>query len=181
MTHPRKIIRQAVVDAIKAAGTMAQDRVWAGEQPPIDVPTVLSEEGPVILVYTRRDRAEEYSASGTEYVKRKCDLCIEIIAAEGYAVDDTLDDCAEQVEVLIDGFSVPGLPATEIRLHETNVETSDQFEKPVGGAFLTYDVEYWKPWRVEPTDGMDCPGDVGVVVNGGPRQVIDVSCDCEHP
>lgn len=156
MTHPRKIIRNSVVDAIKAARTAAADRVWAGQEPPIDVQAVLIDEGPVILVYTRRDRVrdDDYPVTGSGAVKRTCDLCIEILAAGNHAVDDKLDDLAEVVETLIDGFTVPGQPASEIRLNETNVEIAE-FEQTVGGAFLIYDACYWKVWREDPDADLD--------------------------
>jgi hypothetical protein len=181
--HPRKIIRLAVVAALKAAETAAQDRVWAGETPPVEVREVLIKEGPVMLVYTRRDRASAgYPATGIGAQKRECDLIVEILAAGGSAVDDKLDDLAEVVEPIVDGFEVPGLPATEIRLEETNVETTDQFEKPVGGAYLLYTACYWRAGRVDPDEGdMACPTDVGFKVNGGPREQVDVSCECDHP
>jgi len=182
VTHPRKAIRLAVRDAIEAANTFAQDRVWASEQPPVDVENVLISEGPAILVYTRRDRAVEYPPTGTDgAVKRELDLCVEILAAGSLAVDDKLDDAAEQVEALLQDFEVPGLPATEIRLHETNVEVADQFHTPVGGAFLMFTVVYWMPWRVPvPEEDYPCPIDVGLKVNGGPRERVDVECGCDE-
>lgn len=181
--HPRKVIRLAIVGALKAASTIAEDRIWAGDQPPVDVQQVLTDEGPVILVYTRHDRTarDGYSGDGQGKVKRECELCVEILAAGNFAVDDKLDDAAEQVEPIVDGFDVPGLPATEIRFREMHVETTAQFGKPVGGAFLIFDAEYWKDrqnYVVEP--GMDCPTDVGVIVNGGPRIPLPVDCDCDH-
>lgn len=181
MTHPRRIIRDSVVAAILAANTAAEDRVWGAFDPPVNVEKILIEEGPVVLVYTRSDRAkdDDYSAQGAGYVKRMCDLCIEILAAGAQAVDNKLDDLAEVIEELIDGFEVPGMPSAEIRLHETNVESTDKFEQPVGGAFLMYDACYWKAWRKTEQDDPDFfPHLVGREVFGQFEVVADCSeCD----
>lgn len=179
--HPRRVIRQAAVDIIKGGATIAQDRVWGGDQPPVDVETVLMEEGPAILVYTRHDHAVEYPASGFGFVKRECDLCVEVLAANNFAVDDVLDNAGEQVEALLTDLHVPGQPSTEIRFHEQNIETTNQFGKPVGGAFIMFKAQYWMLWRQDPSEAleMSCPTDLGVVINGGPRIPLPVEpCDC---
>lgn len=183
--HQRRIIREALRDGLTGLATEAEDRVWATYEPPVNVERVLIDEGPVIFVYTRRDRSAEpkdFPAGGEGYVKRCCDVVIEILAAGRFTVDDQLDAMAEKVEDFVDTFTVPGLPATEIRHRETVIESSDQFEKPVGAAFLLYEAEYWRPWRVpaEDPDFLPCgdPWDIGVKVNGGPREPFP-PCECD--
>jgi hypothetical protein len=181
MTHPRKIIRQAIVDMLKAAGTVAEDRVWGSFEPPVNVEQVLIEEGPVILVYTRRDRArdEDYAADGNGNVRRRCDLCVELLAAGSHAVDDKIDDMAEAVEPLIDGFEVPGMGATEIRLMETNIESTTRFAQPVAGAFLLYDACYWKAWRqVEEPEWF--PNQVSAAIRGDRPEVVANCDECDE-
>ena len=179
MTHPRRIIRDSVVAAIIAADTAAADRVWGAFNPPVNVEKIMIEEGPVVLVYTRGDRSREdaYSTQGAGYVKRTCELCIEILAAGAQAVDNKLDDLSEVIEELIDGFIVPGLPSAEIRLTETNIDATDKFEQPVGGAFLMYDACYWKPWRKTEEDEPDWfPHVVSAVIDGRPPEEV-ANCD----
>lgn len=179
--HPRRVIRESVADAIRAANTAAADRVWASFEPPVSVKNILINEGPVVLVYTRRDRAkeEDYAATGSGYVKRTCDLCIEILAAGPSMVDDKLDDLADVIEVLIDGFSVPGMPAAEIRLMETNIETAEQFEQPVGGAFLMYDACYWKQWRPDEED-VFFPTQVKASIRGDAGEIVADCTECDQ-
>jgi hypothetical protein len=176
MTHPRKVIRAAARDAILGGNTAAGDRVWAGQEPPVDVKALLIDEGAVVLVYTRHDRLEgEYPPTGSGYVRRKCDLMIECLAAGNHGVEDKLDDLAEEIEPILNGLAVPGQPATEIRHMETNVEASDIGEQTVGGAFLLFEACYWALWRQDPDEQPDflpCGNefDVGVKVNGGQRE-----------
>lgn len=154
MTHPRRIIRDSIAAHLLAGNTAAATRVWASREPPVKVETVLIDQGPVILVYTRSDtvRPEDYPPAGAGKVRRTLEIAVEITAVGGDVVDDKLDELTEQVEALMDGFEVPGQPATEIRLQSTEIDTSDEFEMPLGGALMIYEAKYWKDWRVEPED-----------------------------
>jgi hypothetical protein len=179
MTHPRRKIREATKAAIVGAGTALADRVWPSREPPVNVEAVLMQEGPVGLIYTRRDRKLENSPSGSGWEWRSCELFVELTVAGGDVLDDKLDDLAEVIEPIIDGLEIPGMPSAEIRHIETEIETSQEFEMPVGGALLRYEAKYFRSWRTEDDDEFDCPIDVGLVVNGGPRERIDVECPCE--
>lgn len=185
MTHPRRIIREAVRDALLAANTSAQDRVWASIEAPVDVDTVLMDEGPVILVYTRRDRVADkdgYSITGTDYVRRCVDLVVEATAAGAFIVDDKLDALAEAIEDALDNLEIPGMPAAELRLVETNIDSTDGYQQPVGGAMILYEVHYFKAWRVaEPEESFPFPTDVGVAIGNGPREVWPMGdcCGCD--
>jgi hypothetical protein len=149
--HQRRIIRDAIVEAIVDAQTTAGDRVFASREPPADMEELLA-EGPMVLVYTRRDRIkpEDYPGSGYDgNVKRHLDIYIEIAAVGAAVVDNTLDDLADQVEQIVDGIEIAGLPATEIRLRETQIESTQEFQQPLGGAILEYEGVYWRPWRTD--------------------------------
>lgn len=189
MTHPRKIIRQAVAKHIRDGETLAAERVWASREPPVNVETVLMDQGPVILVYTRKDiiKPEDYPVDGQDgAVRRTLELAVEITAVGADVVDDKLDDLAEQVEELLEAFEVPSMPATEIRLESSEIETSTEFEQPLGGAFMLYEVKYWKAYRPDDDDEEwnACGGTLSVVphMNGtqsGAPEVI-ASCDCDE-
>jgi hypothetical protein len=149
--HQRRIIRDAIAAAIIDAKTAAGDRVFASREPPADVEDLL-DEGPMILVYTRRDRVkpEDYPGSGYDgNVKRHLDIFVEIAAVGTFVVDNALDELADQVEQIVDSLEIEGLPATEIRLQQTHIESTQQFQKPLGGALLEYEGSYWRPWRTD--------------------------------
>lgn len=180
MTHPRKIIRNAVAAAIEAAGTLAEERVWAAREPPVDVDSILIDQGPVVLVYTRSDRSPKdgHSPSGEGWVKRELDLVVEVIAAGTIVLDDRIDDMAEQIEAVVDVIEIAGMVSAEVRHVETEIETTAEFETPIGSALIRYEVTYWREWRVTPETLFPCPTDVGVKVNGGPREAWKMLC-CE--
>lgn len=182
MTHYRKIIRDAVANAIKDANTAAQDRVWASREPPIDVETTLIEEGPVILVYTRNDRTakEGYSGSGRQdgWVQREVTLFVEVTAAGRSVVDDKLDAIAEQVETLLDKFDVPDYPAIEIRHVETVIETTQEFEQPLGGALIEYEACYWRQVNPQPEEVWPHLTEIGVAPRGDAPEYSPAPYDC---
>lgn len=183
MTHPRRIIRNAVADRLRTAGTSAGNRVWASREAPVNVESVLIEQGPIVLVYTRTEqiKPEDYPTSGFGKVRRCLELAVEITAAGADVVDDKLDELAEQVEAVLDNFDVPGLPATEIRLESTEIVTSDEFEQPLGGALLIYEARYWTDWRVDDDDDfLPCGGDIRVVRHvGGVNVGAEEIAGCE--
>lgn len=182
MTHPRKIIRDSVTAAIIAAATTAEDRVWASREPPVNVESVLIEDGPVILVYTRNDRSPKdgHSPQGFGWVKREVTLYIEITAAGALVLDDKLDELAESVETLMDSFVVPGKPAWEIRHLETQIESTQEFETPVGGALLEYEACYWREWRGNSDIDEDefFPEVVNASPNGSAPEQVGSCDDC---
>lgn len=189
--HPRRIIRNAIADAIRNGGTGAETRVWASREAPVKVESVLINQGPIILVYTRSDtiKADDYPISGIEGgVKRTLEIAVEITAVGPSVVDDKLDEIAEQVEALLENFQIPGLPATEINLMSTEIDSTEEFEQPLGGALMTFEAKYWKPYRAGPHEGDDewvtggpvfFPEEVSIVAPGSdtPEHIADCS-DC---
>lgn len=162
--HQRRVIRKAVADFLAAnatafGGTPATPgdaRVFPSREVPGNAKTIL-EEGPIANIYTRRDhiKPEDYPASGFDSaVKRTLDLAIEITAAAAWIVDEQLDDLADEIETLLEPFNsdpdnpdVPGLPSAEFRLRSTEIDSTDEFDVPLGGALLVYEVTYWRPYR----------------------------------
>jgi hypothetical protein len=196
MMHQRRIIRDQV--AVKVAsgrafggteGNLAlvegqpavgDSRVFRSREAPANVKAILK-EGPMANVYARRDhiKPEDYPKSGFDSaVKRTLELAIEITAAGAWAVDDKLDALTDGVEVLLEAFDIPGLPSAEIRLMSTDIDSTDEFDVPLGGALMLYEISYWRPYRTDTSDEPQmCGGDISVVINGGPAEVIP-GCDC---
>lgn len=177
MTHPRKVIRDAVTAALLGQ-TAAEARVWPSREPPVDVETILLDQGPVILIYTRHDRTprDGFAGGGVGWQKRECDLHIEITSVGG---DDAIDDMAEAVEAIIDDLAIPGQQATELRHVETQIETTQEFERPVAAALISYEACYWKPWRTDDEDPDFFPTLVSAATNGDPGEVVADCDDCE--
>lgn len=151
--HQRRVIREAVaahlMDKVEALG----DRVFASREAPANVLAIL-EDGPMANVYGRREhiKPENYPKSGFDSgVKRTLELAIEITAV-GSTVDGKLDDIAHEIELLLENFEVAGLPSAEFRLTSTEVDSTDEFEQPLGGALLLYDVDYWRPYRTDTSE-----------------------------
>jgi hypothetical protein len=181
--HQRRIIRNAFVARILAAETGAQDRVFGARETPVDAEDLIK-EGPIVLVYTRKDSAkrEDYPQSGFDGgVKRCLEIAVEITAAGSWIVDDKLDDLAEQIEALFEADWAPdGMPATEIRLMSTEIDSTEAFQQPIGGAYLLFEADYWRPYRTD-DDTPFCADETFVRINGGPAELVS-SCvpgECE--
>lgn len=187
--HQRRIIREAVAAHLAANAplfggtpdTPGNARVYSAREAPGNVKTIL-EDGPMANVYARRDHIKDsdYPASGFDGgVKRTLELAIEITAAGAWTVDEKLDDLADAVESLLEDFEIPGLPAAEMRLTSTEIDSTDEFEQPLGGALLVYEVRYWRPYRVDTSDEPDlCGGVLSVTINGGPAEDLPSCEDC---
>jgi hypothetical protein len=198
--HQRRIIRDAV--AVRIASGMAavfgltgeptiqegfapvgDSRVFRSREAPAEVKSLL-EEGPICNIYGRRDHPapkDGYPTSGFDSgVRRVLELAIEITAAGSWVVDDKLDELTDTVEGLLEDFNIPGLPSAEIRLHETQIDSTDEFDVPLGGALLTYEISYFRPYRTD-TSPEDVPcGDgsiLSVIINGRPAESFP-GCDC---
>lgn len=171
--HPRRVIRNGIAARIKDANTALQERVFPSREIPAAVESLL-EEGPVCLVYTRSEhiKPEDYPTSGFDGGVRRClEIAVEITCTGSFLVDDKLDDLAEAVEALLEDWQPESLPATEIRLTSTQIDSTDEFEQPVGGALLMFEARYWRAYRTAPEDDFDpcCamaqpPGEIAVKV-----------------
>lgn len=153
--HPRKLIRQEFKKRVLGPNaedgefaTEAQDRVFASMSPPSNLEDLV-QEGPVVCIYTGHEeiKPEDYPASGYDgAVRRTLTVSIEGLVG-GANCDDKADDLAEELEALFEAWDVPGLPATEIRLTESQIDVTDGLQYELGGVLMTYEVRYWSEWR----------------------------------
>lgn len=178
--HQRRIIRNGFADRILAAETGAEDRVFAAREAPADVEELIK-EGPIVLVYTRRDtvKRDDYPASGFDSgVKRTLEVAVEITAAGSWTVDDKLDDLAETIEALFENWEPDGLPATEIRLVSTEIDSTDEFQQPLGGALLLFEADYWRAYRTDTSETF-FPDEVFASPNGEAPGLVATCDECE--
>jgi hypothetical protein len=201
--HQRRIIRDSVAVRIASGGAfggtagnvalvegnpaVGDSRVFRSREAPANVKTIL-QEGPMANIYARRDyiKPEDMPASGFDSgVKRTLELAVEITAAGQWAVDDKLDDLTGGVEDLLEGFNadpdnpdIPGLPSAEVRLTSTDIDSTDEYDVPLGGALMLYEVTYWRPYRTDTSPELTpCGGTIDVIINGGPAEALS-GCDC---
>lgn len=151
MSSNAKRIRAAVVEGLKAEMTTAGDRVYGNRTRPVWKDTM-----PVLLVFTREERAEVFQVSPRVYRRI---LTLAVVAVDhdnGSAagpVDDRLDDLAAKVERFF--FRDPRLglgaegPAFELedsRLESVELVTFELEgkggERPLAGQQITFAVRY---------------------------------------
>jgi hypothetical protein len=143
MTHPRKLIRNAMVARLTDA-TVAGPRVYAGRPAPLE-----EQDLPAIVVHTREpEDVETYPASGWNgFTRRKCIALVECYLQSFDDVDDDLDDFADQVEAMFESWEMPGFESGEIRLATTNSEVEWDGSLSTGCIKLRYEVIYRRPYR----------------------------------
>lgn len=191
--HPRKQIREAAKtlligaviddDDVTTYGTIAADRVYATMTPPVDLESVLISDGPVLLCYCRKEesRREDYTPNGQNgWVKRRLNLEIEGMAVWNggeSGIDGQLDDFAKQIEALMEAWEPEGFRNAEIHLMDTEINVTDSGEGVLGGIFLTYEVDYYAPYRVVADDEF-LPDDVFSASQlDPPEQIVDDTGD----
>ena len=135
MTHPRQLIREAVVARLTGA-TDAGSRVVATRVEPLNRKGVF----PVLSVYTVGEDAERGGSAPVELVRT---VAVEItgwvIAAP---IDNAIDQLAEQVEAAMDADPFLAGSAGDSQLRRTEITYLDDGDPIVGVLTLTYDVEY---------------------------------------
>lgn len=149
----RKNIRKKVAEILRG-NTDAGNRVF----PNASVPP-WEEELPVILIYPRSESVAKYAEAPREF-ERDLDLTIEIIAKgpetdeDGNppvdsagnpkkALEDILDDIADQVEILMAKDETLQNTADDSILKSTEFEFESAGALPIGSARLTYGVTYY--------------------------------------
>lgn len=159
MTHPRTLIRSAFVARLTDA-TIAEERVYKGRLMPIAEP-----ELPAIVVHTRdAEEVQERSKEGHNgYEQRRCIVSVICIAQSFEDIEDDLDGMAQQVEDVLQAWTIPGFESSDAILIDTATEDPD-FDGALTTAALTlrYAVTYRMPYRVgidpsmilDPTDLM---------------------------
>jgi hypothetical protein len=147
MAHPRKEIRHAVRDLLAAAATAAGDHVTATRIFPYRKGDL-----PAISVYTLEETIDEESAeSAPRELLRSIDLEVAGFVHAGSAVDDAMDDLAEQIEAAMDADPTFGGKAADSFLRSTTMGLTGDGDTIAGMVTLTYDVTY----RTTPADPVE--------------------------
>lgn len=150
--HQRTLIRRAVVDILKAAGTECGDRIFRSR-----TRGLWPEELPGILIYPENEPTSGAKDTAPRELKRDLSLSIQIQVkgdteetAEngGETADDLLDEICNQVEVALaanDTLTTAehGQAAADCYLANTRFAHSADGDEPVLAAIMTWVVEYY--------------------------------------
>lgn len=139
MAHVRQQIREAVA-VIVTGLTTTSTRVFQSR-----VYDVQEGELPCLLVYTKDESigSEQGTLIATQ---RSLELIIEGKAKANATLDDTLDDIAKEVEIVVAADITIGNLAHSIFLDSTSIELSGDGDQPIGSISLNYLVNYMTPF-----------------------------------
>lgn len=137
MSHARTQIRNAVT-ALLLNNTSAGDKVYESRIYPLDDPKL-----PAILVYTKQESVnDQMSVSKPRTQHRELQLVIEVYVKANSNIDETADGLALEIEQIIGAApSIGGLVKDTI-LNTTEIQYSDEGEKPIAVIILTFAVLY---------------------------------------
>ena len=136
MTHARTQIRQAVL-ALLNGNTTAGSNVFEARVYPLNDPKL-----PALLVYTKQETVGEQSMSYPRTQHRELLLTIEAYVKARGNVDADTDALSLEVEQLIAADPTLGGLVKDTVLDTTDTQFSDDGEKPVAVAVLTYAILY---------------------------------------
>ena len=145
MSHPRAIIRQALVDRLKTKieniyPTDAFDRIYGSRSKPL-----FDQFLPAILIYARSENIleEKFTTDGFGATKRELDIAFEAVVLGSDEVDTTLDKIAGQIEDAFDGWEIPTRKSDVLKLKSTEIDISIDGSKIYGAVRLTYTITYY--------------------------------------
>lgn len=136
MSSQRKLIRHAVVDRLKCK-TACEERVY-----PNRVLNLFEIELPAILVYMKNEPSKVYQAAPVEY-ERDLQLVVEVVVNGDDTLDDLIDDISDDIEYWLHQDHTQGELCSDTILKNTQIEISNQGDKLIGSAVLTYSMPYY--------------------------------------
>ena len=136
MAHVRKQLRDNVAAAVTGLATTGA-RVYRSRAYPLD-----SANLPGLLVYAAGETSEIDSLASPRGLARVCEVVVEGVAQATANLDNTLDAIAAEVETALAADTTRGGLAKDTFLAATEIQISDEGDKPVGAVRLTYRVQY---------------------------------------
>ena len=136
MKHARTQIRNAVTALLKG-NTTAGDNVFEARVYPLNDPKL-----PALLIYTKQETVGEQSMSRPRTQQRELFVTVEAYVKARSNVDEDTDTLALEIEQLIAADpSLSGL-VKDTALDTTETQFSDDGERPIAVAMLTFSVLY---------------------------------------
>ena len=138
MSHPRSIIRNAIINQLNSK-TDAQERIYGNRAKPL-----FDQFLPAILVYSKDETILEgrFESDGFSPLKRDLEIAIEAVILGGDDFDQKLDDLSNQIENALDGFEIDTRKSDILKLKSTEIDSSIEGSKIYGAIRLTYSVTY---------------------------------------
>lgn len=139
MSHPRSIIRNAIINQLNGK-TDAEDRVYGNRAKPL-----FDQFLPAILVYAKDENIleERFESDGFGPLKRELEIAIEAVILGGDDFDQKLDDLSIQIENALDGFEINVRKSDLLKLKSTQIDSSIEGSKIYGAIRLIYMVTYY--------------------------------------
>jgi hypothetical protein len=146
MSAQRKAIRHAVIAILKAANTIAGQKV-EGSRFTETVP----QDMPVIYVYTLDDDADEGSQNtAPRLLDRHIDIVIEALAgakaAPATPIDDVLDDFGEQIETALGADLTLNETVLDSVFEEASIGFGKLGDRNYGRLMIRISAVYQKRW-----------------------------------
>jgi hypothetical protein len=136
LKHARTQIRNAVTTLLKG-NTTADNNVYEARVYPINDPKL-----PALLIYTKQETVGEQSMSRPRTQQRELFLTVEAYVKARGNVDEDTDNLTMEIEQLIAADPTLGGLVKDTALDTTETQFSDDGEKPVAVAILTFSVLY---------------------------------------
>lgn len=144
MSHPRSVIRNAIIDRLKTRiddsyPTDAQDRIYGNRAKPL-----FDQFLPAILIYAKDETVleEKYETNGYGPLKRELEIAIEAVILGDDDFDQKLDDLSNQIENALDGFEINSRKSDILKLKSTEIDSSIEGSKIYGAVRLSYSITY---------------------------------------
>lgn len=137
-THPRQVIRHAVVSQL-VGKTGAGSRVYPDRRIPFQ-----RVELPALAVYVPTESVEIQSrATAPRELDRRAQVVVEAAVQQAENVDDALDALALQVEDALHADWTLGGVASDLLLTSTETDVVDTGKQLIGVARLEFEVRYY--------------------------------------
>lgn len=136
MKHARTQIRNAVTALLKG-NTTAGNNVFEARVYPINDPKL-----PALMIYTKQETVGEQSMSRPRTQQRELFVTVEAYVKARGNVDEDTDNLALEIEQLIAADPTLSGLVKDTALDTTETQFSDDGERPVAVAILTFSVLY---------------------------------------
>tara|TARA_Y100000593_G_scaffold52446_1_gene98479 strand:- start:24 stop:467 length:444 start_codon:yes stop_codon:yes gene_type:complete len=136
MPHVRQSIRDNIVTAVTGLSTTGSN-VYRTRIYPLENGNL-----PGLCVYSSTEDTAVDNMTGTRSLDRRCDYIIEAFVRATSNYDNTLDTICGEIEAGISADVTRGGNAKDTVLTRSEFEYSDEGDRPMAMARLTYSVQY---------------------------------------
>ena len=136
MPHVRQSIRDNIVTAVTGLSTTGSN-VYRTQIYPLEHSNL-----PGLCVYSNLEDVVVDNMSGTRGLERTCDVIIEAFVRATSNYDNTMDTICAEIEAAMASDLTRGGNAKDCILVRSEFEYSDEGDKPMAMARLTYAVQY---------------------------------------